>query len=1027
MAARAWAVVLVALTAAMVMSSDVSTLEVTDVPLAPLRDVEPLDPKTSNNIALVEETAKAGMQAGATVTIWDKQFATAKVSAAQAQLHRVVEKLVRRHPEILGEADTIKQFTKEPESLESISGGIEALRAVLDKVDRTREELQGEKLEVKENIDDLRSRCATDSKNARDTIATKEAALSAGKTEIDQKRTRISELREQIKGSQNTEAGEQASSYESQMSEKRKQLSRSYSEYWSNTDRRSQTRDVLMQAIWLVCYGFQSFASESFCVDLRREPDYSESLDAPLEARGLDYKHNLEVTGQFAEVMRPLWKQQKLADLHMANDDGDPTRTKGFQRGKAPLGITAEAQEETDELIQQQVGVTDGTSNVELASRFEALLEKSNAPDNVAIPVQGLVQLLQTTEGSAVTAQVKDTAKSLVQMLARLDRELGQDQVEADDNWHHEHKSMGKETHGLLQQMEQEGLQQDRAMQEIATLEDDMRTIRSTLHSHEASIALSAKQMNQVIEDCESDYVEEWARHEALEEELVNIMRLNSLLRFLAVGDDPAAQCTADSGVPCDKGPQHGSCTWKTRGEVSDPNHAADGDQSAAFCACEPGYYGTNCELKKCPGLGHLLYKQNQDGVCSNRGGDCDGKHCGGDELSSGCNDDGTCTCNDNYYSGEKNKCEHKYCKDDDGEKTNCGGQPRGQCNEKHGVCECGDGYYGDTCQMKKCPATNPDGSDPGTIIGYFKGGNPMACDGRGACNEDGTCSCGHYAGLACEDACGRGENAVDCSGGRGTCQAQTGLCQCTAPYSGSQCTHGSGHCADCRFVNCPGGCSNGGYCDRIVGQCTCYEGNYNGARCDQPNQMAEKTIDWSRSMDKWGWSVCPEGFLLSGLSRDLPYSNGEPADALYNIKEAKCRKPSDGSSPDVMSQNGDAIELGHCYHENWWKKFDTKGGKFCRRNYFVAGLFRSHCNSLYCLEMAKCCQVKRSVWNDCKWTRMSEWKDGGKFSEIERSATGLAQGFIAGFYRSNSHTLDGLQHMRQCVPVFWGADNRDN
>merc|ERR1712086_782463 len=62
-----------------------------------------------------------------------------------------------------------------------------------------------------------------------------------------------------------------------------------------------------------------------------------------------------------------------------------------------------------------------------------------------------------------------------------------------------------------------------------------------------------------------------------------------------------------------------------------------------------------------------------------------------------------------------------------------------------------------------------------------------------------------------------------------------------------------------------------------------------------------------------------------------------------------------------------------------WWKKqwakydaddkkFDFKGGKLCRKNYFVAGLFRSHCNSLYCLEMAKCCQVQRSVWNECKW-----------------------------------------------------------
>ena len=77
---------------------------------------------------------------------------------------------------------------------------------------------------------------------------------------------------------------------------------------------------------------------------------------------------------------------------------------------------------------------------------------------------------------------------------------------------------------------------------------------------------------------------------QAIEQELIDIQRLNSLLRFLAVGDDPSPQCTAASGTPCDKGAAQGSCTWKTRGEVADPNHEAEGDQSAAFCACEKGW-----------------------------------------------------------------------------------------------------------------------------------------------------------------------------------------------------------------------------------------------------------------------------------------------------------------------------------------------------------------------------------------------------------------------------------------------------
>merc|ERR1711868_129482 len=104
-------------------------------------------------------------------------------------------------------------------------------------------------------------------------------------------------------------------------------------------------------------------------------------------------------------------------------------------------------------------------------------------------------------------------------------------------------------------------------------------------------------------------------------------------------------------------------------------------------------------------------------------------------------------------------------------------------------------------------------------------------------------------------------------------------------------------------------------------------------------------------------------GWLLTGLRTD-----GQ-GDALYNIDLGQCEKPCEGTGTDKS-----VIGVEKCYHENWWKKFDTRGGKFCRRNYFVAGLFRSHCNSLYCIEMAKCCSVKRSLWTNCKWVNTKEW-----------------------------------------------------
>jgi len=50
--------------------------------------------------------AKAKESTSATVKIWDKSFSKSSVSMAQAKLGEVVERLGRRHPELLGEAAT---------------------------------------------------------------------------------------------------------------------------------------------------------------------------------------------------------------------------------------------------------------------------------------------------------------------------------------------------------------------------------------------------------------------------------------------------------------------------------------------------------------------------------------------------------------------------------------------------------------------------------------------------------------------------------------------------------------------------------------------------------------------------------------------------------------------------------------------------------------------------------------------------------------------------------------------------------
>merc|ERR1711998_278519 len=354
-----------------------------------------------------------------------------------------------------------------------------------------------------------------------------------------------------------------------------------------------------------------------------------------------------------------------------------------------------------------------------------------------------------------------------------------------------------------------------------------------------------------------------------------------------------------------------------------------------------------------------------------------------------------------------------------------------GQCDKRSGKCACDADFWGDHCGWKKCPGRVSEGSN--AVEAKFAGWSASACHNRGECmtkevdgKKVGYCKCNenYNYGQACQyHKCGDGGNEVECRG-RGECRKETGMCMCDEPYHGARCEGGEGPkkmCFSCSYQNCIADCGNHGNCNKVVGKCVCdnnSEDFYNGALCKQPCRQNEYVSDWTRSFDKWGWSTCKQDYLMVGIKRD------GAGDALYNLAYAKCANPCEG---DASSKK--ALRLQHCYHEIWWKKFDFAGGKFCRKNYFLAGLFRSHCNSLYCIEMAKCCQVQRSLWNVCKWVDIKsafsdknckEDKDTGlidcSWAEIDDDKS-----FISGFYRDKVHTLDGLTYIRKCQPYFYG------
>merc|ERR1712216_280624 len=138
-------------------------------------------------------------------------------------------------------------------------------------------------------------------------------------------------------------------------------VDKEYKAYWTATEDRHQVRNVLMQALWLVCTGFRSFRHTEYCTNLRRQPDYDEMEDLDATGRRLwecekDTDGTASCTGvnadklledvkgsdTFGNTMQPVWEQQKLADAEAGSVntfDGDVDMEKGFVNNKAPWGV----------------------------------------------------------------------------------------------------------------------------------------------------------------------------------------------------------------------------------------------------------------------------------------------------------------------------------------------------------------------------------------------------------------------------------------------------------------------------------------------------------------------------------------------------------------------------------------------------------------------------------------------------------------------------------------------------------------
>merc|ERR1719313_193704 len=354
--------------------------------------------------AKVEAQAKQGVQAHAkdTLTIWGKDVSMEKVQMAKKQLHAVMKKVGAKRPQILDTISTIQELTDRPELLGEgkLQGGYKKLRKVLWKIDQLEIELLDEHAQLTADIATQKKKCDDEFKADTNTLENHETVIQ--KLVDDRKISRDKNVANE-KAIEASMAEEVTDS--DKLDDKKTQVKEEYDKFWLESDDRAAVRNVLMQAVWLVCYGFRKFRHDDFCTTLRKEPDYAESGLAQQDVASGGATGNAKLSYAFSETMEEVWKRQKQADAHAANaEDGDPDMEKGFVNNRAPWGVDPE--EASQSLIEEAVGVdakdvqSDGTmSSKALAARLDFLLTSSNLPEKAAAPITDLIEALQEDEG----------------------------------------------------------------------------------------------------------------------------------------------------------------------------------------------------------------------------------------------------------------------------------------------------------------------------------------------------------------------------------------------------------------------------------------------------------------------------------------------------------------------------------------------------------------------------------------------------------------------------------------------------
>jgi len=768
----------------------------------------------------------------------------------------------------------------------------------------------------------------------------------------------------------------------------------------ARVDERNKAIDVLVKATFMVCEKFNRYKATPQCMEIKSQPDVLEpqryKTDKPEKA--MKETKDMHASGTpWAED----WDKQMEKDIALEGNP-DPEGNKGGMSAHeeaaegtptpAPTDSAEKVLQKQDENSLRRAAADATTELIQLQDEDEHDHQASlSAQQKLAITA---LEKLAGTRGLArkFSVPLTELAESLKENIPKRSKSIVQILIEV-LNETRQAQANDKATHNAnLMQYYDQSWDMWNVMHSESVKQAEHRRVMEVNRLHildldgrneeERKSQLSGQAARTQEEDRCNNLSEQYGvRASQRSEDLENLVKLKSLLRSLYFKRFPK-ECRRDASKRICAGADRGWCVFTERQEGSNEQR----------CSCMVGYYGPACEYVMCRGIAQGLYEATAEGACSKRGS-CD-------------RDTGLCTCGSEYYHGPKMACDYKYSPPSKHDKcepvcdNQCSG--RGRYDPVRGICNCQTEYFGPGCEEKKCPNSN------GVLYPRSSGNS---CNGRGPCNVDtGKCGCptvregcGSQCGSnECKDRskCGSpffGESCEfercpnDCTQ-RGQCNNQNGACACANDEAGNPFFGPS-----CEFRSCPARCSGGGECDRTNGKCVCKDG-YSGIQCEETVRCPAKNLkndemNWWTVWDKPGWMVCPKGQLMHGIKRSL-------CEGLSCIDSGECGAACEG--------NNHIFQLRHCYHDiRWYNSFDTAGISTCLDDYFVAGLFRS-CESLYCLNMAKCCSLKEARWTQCSWSNWATF-NGPATARVRDNQ------FITGFKRSEGHQLKNIDAAKGC------------